>query len=70
MIRFFDIIKTNQSESSRKLNLSDCGLGDSCLTVVSKILKRSLTFAQVDLSKNDFSNDGLRVLAETIRDYN
>lgn len=38
--------------------------------MVSKILQKSQAFAQVDLSKNDFSNEGLRILAETLRDHN
>jgi Ran GTPase-activating protein (RanGAP) involved in mRNA processing and transport len=71
MTRFFEIIvKNQQAQCGRKLNLSECGLGDSCLQVISKILKKKSTFAQVDLSKNDFSNDGLRILAETMRDHN
>ena len=70
MVRFFEIIKNNQSGSSRKLNLSDCGFGDSCLLVLSKILKRNTNFSQVDLSKNDFSNEGLRALADSLRDFN
>lgn len=69
MVRFFEIVKSNQV-SSRKLNLSDCGLGDTCINVVAKIIKKSTVFAQVDLSKNDFTNEGLRVLAETLRDFN
>jgi Ran GTPase-activating protein (RanGAP) involved in mRNA processing and transport len=50
--------------------LSDCGLGDASLQVVSKILKKNTLFARVDLSKNDFSNEGLKVLADTLRAHN
>jgi hypothetical protein len=46
MMRFFDIVlKNQQAQYGRKLNLSDCGLGDACVQVVSKILKKSQVFA-------------------------
>ena len=70
MVRFFDIIRQNHPVKSRKLNLSDCGLGDYSLNVVAKIIKTNSAWASVDLSKNDFSNEGLRILAETIKDFN
>lgn len=70
MVRFFDIIKQNHPVKNRKLNFCDCGLGDASLHVVAKLLKKNTTWASVDLSKNDFSNEGLKVLAETLRDYN
>ena len=71
MTRFFEIIKQNHcNKGSRKLNLSDCGIGDTCLHVVSRILKDSSSFCEVDLSKNDFTNEGLAVLAETLKEHN
>jgi Ran GTPase-activating protein (RanGAP) involved in mRNA processing and transport len=38
--------------------------------VVAKILKNSLSFAHVDLSKNFFTNQGLKVIGETLKLYN
>lgn len=71
MVRFFEIIAKNHSEhGTRKLNLSDCGLGDACISVVAKVLKNSNAFAQIDLSRNDFTNEGLKVLADTIKLHN
>ena len=71
MIRFFDImVKNHQSTNIRKLNLSDAGLGDACLQVVAKILKNGESFAHVDLSKNFFTNQGLRVIGETLKKHN
>lgn len=31
MMRFFEIVRNNHDRVSRKMNLSDCGLGDQCL---------------------------------------
>jgi hypothetical protein len=46
MVRFFEIIAKNHSEiGTRKLNLSDCGLGDASISVVAKVLKNSDAFA-------------------------
>ena len=71
MHRFFDsIVKNHQTEGTRKLNLADLALGDSALSVVTKILRNNKKFAQVDLSKNNFSCSGLKQLASVIERHN
>ena len=63
MLRFFDmIVKNHKEEGTRKLNLADLALGDTSMQVVARILKNNSQFAQVDLSKNCFSNAGLKQL--------
>ena len=71
MLRFFEsIVKNHKIEGTRKLNLADLALGDSALSVVTKILKNNKKFAQVDLSKNNFSCSGLKQLASIIERHN
>lgn len=71
MQRFFEIIvKNHPVEGTRKLNLADMALGDTALEIVAKILKRNTQFAQLDLSKNCFSNSGLRCVAKTLAKHN
>jgi hypothetical protein len=61
MLRFFDlIVKNHAQEDTRKLNFSDMALGDLSINVVARILKNNTKFSQVDLSKNCFSNEGLK----------
>lgn len=38
--------------------------------MVSKLLKNNSYFSQVNLSKNDFSADGLRLIADVLKDHN
>ena len=45
MMRFFEIVKRNQS--GRKLILADMGLGDSSVQVVSRIIKRNDCFSSL-----------------------
>ena len=56
------IVKNHKEEGTRKLNLADLALGDTSMQVVARILKNNSQFAQVDLSKNCFSNAGLKQL--------
>ena len=70
MNRFFEIVEKNHTGGTRKLNLSDMGLGDAALKVVAKILKNNKTFSQVNLSKNIFSNAGLKELALVLANNN
>lgn len=61
MLRFFDsIVKNHEIEGTRKLNLADLALGDASLSVITKILKNNKKFAQVDISKNCFTCNGLK----------
>ena len=71
MHRFFDsILKNHETEGTRKLNLADLALGDSALSVITKILKGNKKFAQVNLSKNNFSCAGLKELSNVIERHN
>lgn len=71
MIRFFDLIVANHATAdTRKLNLADMALGDQSIQVVCKILKNNTKFAQVDLSKNCFTNNGLKQLAKVLQKDN
>jgi hypothetical protein len=45
MLRFVNIAKNHSEIGPRKLNLSDCGLGDASISVVAKVLKNSDAFA-------------------------
>lgn len=56
------VIKNHREEGTRKLNLADLALGDTSMQVVARILKNNNQFAQVDLSKNCFTNIGLKHL--------
>jgi hypothetical protein len=46
------MFEKNMAKSSRKLNLSDMGLGDQSMIVLDKILTANESFAQLDISKN------------------
>ena len=71
MLRFFDLIlKNHKEEGTRKLNLGDMALGDTALQVVARILKNNSKFSQVDLSKNCFSNTGLKQLGLILARHN
>jgi hypothetical protein len=44
------------------------GLGDSSMVIVCKIISQSRdAFSRLDLSKNSFKDEGLRVLSEMLR---
>ena len=71
MLRFFDLIVKNHSiEDTRKLNLADMALGDTAMNVVARILKNNTKFSQLDLSKNCFSNTGLKQLGQVLARHN
>ena len=71
MLRFFDsIVKNHEIEGTRKLNLADLALGDASLSVITKILKNNKKFAQVDISKNCFTCNGLKQLANVLEKHN
>lgn len=44
------------------MNLSDMGLGDASMVIVAKIIE-TIYFSRVDLSKNLFKDDGLKLLS-------
>ena len=67
MLRFFDlVVKNHKVVGTRKLNLAEMALGDQSLTVICKIIKNNTKFAELDLSKNCFTNAGLKQLARVI----
>lgn len=67
MLRFFDLVVKNHSEiGTRKLNFADMALGDQSIHVICKIIKNSTKFAELDLSKNCFTNAGLKQLAKVL----
>lgn len=71
MLRFFDLVAKNHKETGcRKLNFADMALGDQALSVICKIVKNNTKFAELDLSKNCFSNIGLKQLARTLQTSN
>ena len=70
-MRFFDLVLKNHSESgTRKLNFADMALGDQSIHVICKIIKNSSKFAELDLSKNCFTNAGLKQLAKVLQSHN
>ena len=71
MLRFFDlVVKNHKIVGTRKLNLAEMALGDQSLSVICKIIKNNTKFAELDLSKNCFTNAGLKQLARVIQTNN
>ena len=71
MLRFFDmIVKNHKEQGTRKLNFSDMALGDQAIHVICKIIKNNTKFAELDLSKNCFTNAGLKQLAKVMEGNN
>lgn len=71
MLRFFDlVVKNHKVTGSRKLNLAEMALGDQSLSVICKIIKNNERFAELDVSKNCFSNIGLKQLARILQNHN
>ena len=56
-------------EGKRKLDLSDMGIEDEAMKIVVKIIIKSpQTFSQLNLSKNIFRDEGLKMLALFLKD--
>ena len=71
MLRFFDlVVKNHKVPGTRKLNLAEMALGDQAVHVICKIVKNNTKFAELDLSKNCFSNVGLKQLARVLQSSN
>jgi len=71
MLRFFDMVVKNHSDAgTRKLNFAEMALGDQAVHVICKIIKNSTKFAELDLSKNCFTNVGLKQLAKVLQSHN
>ena len=71
MLRFFDlVVKNHKATGTRKLNMADMALGDQSLFVLCKVLKNNTKFAELDLSKNCFTNAGLKQLAKVLETNN
>ena len=71
MFRFFDmVVKNHKVEGTRKLNLSEMALGDQAMLVICKIIKKNTKFAELDLSKNCFTNAGVKQLAKVLQYHN
>ena len=67
MLRFFDLIlKNHRVTGTRKLNLAEMALGDQAMHVICKIMKNNTKFAELDISKNCFTNAGLKQLARVL----
>ena len=61
MLRFFDLlVKNHKAAGTRKLNLAEMALGDQAMHVICKIMKNNTKFAELDISKNCFTNIGLK----------
>jgi len=60
MLRFFDLILKNHEVGVRKLNFADMALGDQAVHVICKIIKNNSRFSELDLSKNCFTNAGIK----------
>jgi len=61
MLRFFDlIVKNHKANGTRKLNFAEMALGDQAMHVICKIMKNNSKFAELDISKNCFTNTGLK----------
>lgn len=65
MIRFIEIFDSINESGTRKLNLSDMGLGDLSMKIVAEIISQN-KHSQIDLSKNIFSDTGLKTLVDAI----
>jgi len=70
MLRFFDLVVKSHEAGTRKLNFSDMALGDQAVHVICKIVKNNTYFAELDLSKNCFTNVGLKQLAKVLQTSN
>ena len=71
MLRFFDlIVKNHKTVGTRKLNLAEMALGDQAMHVICKIMKNNTKFAELDISKNCFTNAGLKQLAKVLQNHN
>jgi hypothetical protein len=69
MFRFIENFMRFNGTESRKLDLSDMGLGDEAMKVVVKLVKRSKhEFSQLNLSKNIFKDSGLKALAIMLKE--
>jgi len=69
--RFFELFEKNSSKyKSRKLDLSDMGLGDASMLVVDRILSGNKNFSQLDISKNQVTNVGIKYLANCLKHSN
>ena len=67
MLRFFDLLAKNHKVlGTRKLNLAEMALGDQAMHVICKIMKNNTKFAELDISKNCFTNAGLKQLARVL----
>jgi hypothetical protein len=71
VVRFFDIFERNNEKfKKRTLFLSDMGLGDQCMIVLDRIIQNNSNFAQLDISKNQISNAGLKSLGLCLKQGN
>jgi Ran GTPase-activating protein (RanGAP) involved in mRNA processing and transport len=70
-MRFFELFeKHSEKYKSRKLYLSDMGLGDASMLVVDKILSGNINFSQLDISKNSITNVGIKYLSNCLKHSN
>jgi hypothetical protein len=60
----FDLVN---GKGSRKLNLADMGLGDLSMNIIAEIISQN-KHSQIDLSKNSFTDTGLRTLVNAVSD--
>lgn len=65
MIRFIEIFDSANKGGTRKLNLADMGLGDLSMKIVAEIISQN-KHSQIDLSKNIFSDAGLKFLVDAV----
>lgn len=45
MVRFFDLLHRNCNKSSRKLILSDMGIGDYSAKIIAKVIRNNNNFS-------------------------
>jgi len=65
MVRFIEIFDAANCGGARKLNLSDMGLGDLSMRVIAEIISQN-KHSQLDLSKNVFTDLGLKIIADAV----
>ena len=65
MNRFFELFDLVNGKVSRKINLTDMGLGDLSMCIVAEIVKKN-KHSLIDLTKNVFSDAGIQTLVDAI----
>ena len=65
LVRFVEIFDSKNQKDARRLSFSDMGLGDWALEVVCQVVREVQPWS-LDLSKNLFSESGLKTLSSEL----